>query len=244
MPSLLRPARVLLLLAFTLAPGLWGQVPAAENLTFAAEWRLIRAGTVELRLTGGQTNLKLYTQGLVQSLYKVDDTYRANYSQGRCLVDSLLEAHEGKRDREAKVTVDRTAKKAYFLERDMVRNATVATREVEVPACVYDVLTALHKLREMLVEPGQKAEIPITDGKKFVIARVEAQERETVKTPLGEFKTIRYEAFLFDGVFYGRKGRLFIWLSEDPRRLPVQIRIQLPFYIGTVNLQLEKQEHP
>jgi hypothetical protein len=43
-------------------------------------------------------------------------------------------------------------------------------------------------------------------------------------------------------VLYRRKGRLFVWISEDERRLPVQIRIQMPFYIGTVTLQLEKVE--
>jgi hypothetical protein len=63
-----------------------------------------------------------------------------------------------------------------------------------------------------------------------------------VKTPAGTFQTTRYEAFLFNGVLFGRKGRLFIWISDDEARLPVQIRVQLPFYIGTVTIQLEKVE--
>jgi hypothetical protein len=61
-----------------------------------------------------------------------------------------------------------------------------------------------------------------------------------VKTPAGQFDTIKYEAFLFNGQLYRRKGRLFVWLTDDDRRLPVQVRVQLPFYIGTVTLQLEK----
>jgi len=72
------------------------------------------------------------------------------------------------------------------------------------------------------------------------MARVEAQAKETLKTPAGEFSTIRYEAFLFNGVLYGRKGRLYVWLSDDERRIPVQVRVQLPFYVGTITLQLEK----
>jgi hypothetical protein len=63
-----------------------------------------------------------------------------------------------------------------------------------------------------------------------------------VNTPAGKFKATRYEAFLFNGVLYGRKGRLFVWISDDEKRLPVQIRVQLPFYIGTVTVQLEKVE--
>ena len=72
------------------------------------------------------------------------------------------------------------------------------------------------------------------------MARIEAQERETVKTGSGTYKTIRYEAFLFNNVLFRRSGRLFAWLTDDDRRLPVQIRIRMPFYVGTVTLQLEK----
>jgi len=45
---------------------------------------------------------------------------------------------------------------------------------------------------------------------------------------------------MLNGVVYARRGRAFFWLSEDQRRLPVQIRIHMPFYVGTVTLQLEK----
>ena len=71
---------------------------------------------------------------------------------------------------------------------------------------------------------------------------IEAQERETIRTPAGVFTTIRHEAMLFNGVIFRRKARLFVWLTDDTRRLPVQIRVQMPFYIGTVTLQLEKEE--
>jgi hypothetical protein len=48
---------------------------------------------------------------------------------------------------------------------------------------------------------------------------------------------------MLNGVVYTRKGRLFIWLTDDARHLPVQIRLKLPFPIGTVTLQLQKEEH-
>ena len=37
---------------------------------------------------------------------------------------------------------------------------------------------------------------------------------------------------------------MFVWLSDDSRRLPVQIRIRQPLYIGTITLQLNKEEKP
>ena len=85
-------------------------------------------------------------------------------------------------------------------------------------------------------------ELPVSDGKKVIMARVESQAKETIRTPLGQFNATRYEAFLFNGVLYARKGRLFVWISDDDKRLPVQIRVQLPFYVGTITLQLEKTQ--
>jgi hypothetical protein len=90
------------------------------------------------------------------------------------------------------------------------------------------------------LDPGRSIEIPVSDGKKAVNAKVEAQERETVKLDSGAYKTIRYEAFVFNNVLFRRKGRLFVWITDDDRRLPVQIRVRLPFYVGTVTLQLQK----
>ena len=56
-------------------------------------------------------------------------------------------------------------------------------------------------------------------------------------------RTIRYEAFLFDNVLYQRKGRLWLWMTDDVSRLPVQIRVRLAFPIGNITLMLDKDEH-
>jgi hypothetical protein len=44
-------------------------------------------------------------------------------------------------------------------------------------------------------------------------------------------------------VVYSRAGRVFVWLTDDERRLPVQIRLRMNFPLGTVTLELEKEEH-
>jgi hypothetical protein len=72
--------------------------------------------------------------------------------------------------------------------------------------------------------------------------KIEAQEREEVKTPSGTYQTTRFEADLMNGVVYTRKGHAYIWLTDDARRLPVQIRVRMNFPVGTVTLALEKTE--
>jgi hypothetical protein len=94
----------------------------------------------------------------------------------------------------------------------------------------------------MNIEPGQSATLPITDGKKMVNARVDAKSRENVSVADKTYHTIRYEAFLFDNVLYKRKGRLFVWLTDDTDRVPVQLRFQMGFPIGTISLELQEQQ--
>ena len=94
----------------------------------------------------------------------------------------------------------------------------------------------------MDLEPGQSVTVPVTDGKKSVMAKVEAQAKEDVKTPEGVFHTIRYEAFLFDNVLFRRSAHLNIWITDDRRRLPVQVRVRMTFTVGTITLLLEKHE--
>jgi len=180
--------------------------------------------------------------GLVSKLFKVNNDYISNLELDLCATGSYLKAEEGKRHKETRVTFDREARKAEYLETDLDKRAVVARNEIDIPACVHDVLGALYLLRTLNVQLGQNTQVPVSDGKRSVMARVEAQQREDVKTPAGTYKTIRYEAFLFNDVLYRRYGHLYIWLTDDSRRLPVQIRVRLQFAIGTITLQLEKEE--
>jgi hypothetical protein len=47
-----------------------------------------------------------------------------------------------------------------------------------------------------------------------------------------------------NGVVYTRKGRVFVWLTDDGRKLPIQIRLRMQFPISTVTLLLQKEERP
>ena len=89
----------------------------------------------------------------------------------------------------------------------------LSAREIEIPPCVHDVMGGLIFVRTLNLEPHQSTQIPVSDGKKSVMVRVEAQEREDVKTPAGTFKTIRYEVYLLDGVLYKRSAHVNEWRS-------------------------------
>lgn len=217
-----------------------------ETLNYGVEWRLIRAGTAKIQWTPGrnsfQADLHLESAGLVSKLFRVNDNYSSQLDEQLCARSINMKSAEGKRERETKVSFDHQRGKASYLERDLLKNSTVLAKETDVPGCFSDILGGLYKVRTLNLEPGQTANAPISDGKKAVQVRVEAQEREEVKTPTGTHKTIRYEVFVFNNVLYSKQGRAFIWLTDDARKTPVQIRVRMQFLIGTITLQLEKEE--
>ena len=224
-------------------------LPSKETLYYNLEWRLITAGKAKLELlarpqprAGWQVNLHLESVGLVSKLFKVEDDYSGLLNPSLCAESAQMTTHEGNRQRETKITFDGESKKASYLERDRIKNSTVLSREIDIPTCVHDVIGGLYFLRTLNLEPKQSTEVPVSDGKKSVMAKVEAQQREEVKTPDGVFKTVRYELYLFNDVLYRRSGHLTIWLSDDRRKLPVQIRVRLQFTIGTITLLLAKHE--
>jgi hypothetical protein len=243
------PRLLPLLLLSVLCRAQSGGLPVREKITYRVEWRLITAGRVQLNWSpnqfprnGWSANMHVESAGLVSTLFRVEDDYNAQLSQNLCAESVFSTSHEGIRQRETRVTFDKDQRKASYLERDRARNTVVASSEIETPSCVHDVLGGLYQMRTLSLEPGQSAQIPVSDGKRAVMARVEAQQRETVRTPAGTFNTIRYEANLFNNVLYRRAARVYVWLSDDRRRLPVQIQVRMQFTVGTITLQAEKIE--
>jgi len=228
---------LLLLLTGSVVVAAPSALPARESLQYTVEWRLVTAGKAHLVWSatphhsnpGWQADLHLESTGLVSKLFKVNNDYVSNLESDLCASGSYLKA-------------DRETRKAEYLEKDLDKNTVLNAHEIDIPACVHDVLGGLYELRTLNLQPGQKTQVAVSDGKKSVMARVEAQQREDIKTPAGTFKTIRYEAFLFNDVLYRRYGHLYVWLSDDARKLPVQIRVRLQLAIGTITLQLEKEE--
>ena len=225
-------------------------LPGKESLSYLIEWRLFNAGRAKIDLSsvpasrpGYDIKLRLESTGIVSKLFKVEDDYTANMNAGYCTTSAQMDIHEGNRIRDARVSFDGESKRASYLERDKTKNnAVILSKETEIPPCVHDVVGGLFFLRTLNLEPGQTTQVPVSDGKKSVMVKVEGQAREDLKIPMGTFKTIRYEIGLFNGVLYQRSAHVTLWLTDDRRRLPVQIKVRMTFTIGTIKMTLDRHE--
>ncbi|HJT89568.1 MAG TPA: DUF3108 domain-containing protein [Bryobacteraceae bacterium] len=225
-------------------------LPSQEALSYDIEWRLITAGKAQMDWSsqdgrpGWQLHLHLESVGFVSKLFKVEDDYTSRMNESLCAQSADMKTHEGTRRRQTSILFDGDRRKAVYEERDLAKNISLGPKEIDIPACVHDVIGGIYFLRTLRLDPGQSTEVPVSDGKKSVMAKVEAQQREDLKTPAGVFKTIRYEIYLFNNVLYRRSAHLHVWLTDDAARLPVQIRVRMPFTIGTITLALDKQGLP
>ena len=220
--------------------------PYPERLTYRVEWRTMTAGTATLDFApsshgGWQTALNLASTGWVSRLYRVLDSYRVVSDEKFCGSSSTLDAQEGKRHVITRLTFHNNAHKVDYEERDLVKNAEVK-KQLEIPPCTHEITGALAALRTSGLEPGKSINLPITDGKKVASAKIEAQTKENVSVGGRTYSAVRYEVYLFDNVLYRRKGRLFVWMTDDADRLPIQLRLQMGFPVGGVTIQLDRQE--
>jgi hypothetical protein len=223
------------------------EAPAPENLSYRIEWRMVTAGEAKLEFSRSQPNwminLKLESAGLVSRLFRVEDSYKVTSNEKFCAINTTFDAQEGKRHTLSLQQFDNSRHKLNFDERDLVKN-TSERHEMDIAPCTYEILGALAALREFHLEPGKSVTLPIANGKKMAYAKIEAQAKESVTVDGKSYPAMRYEAFIFDGILFRKKGRAFVWLTDDAERMPVQMRFQMGFPIGNITLELEKMAKP
>ena len=220
--------------------------PYPEKLIYSIEWRLVTAGNATVDMSraasnGWQTSLDLQSVGWVNRFYRILDSYKVSSTQNFCGLNSVLDAQEGKRHAISSLTFDANRHRVRYDDRDLVKNQTT-NKELAVSPCTHEIIGALQTLRASGLQPGKSMLLPITDGKKLATARIEGQAKESISISGKTYATVRYEAFLFDNVLYKRKGRLFIWITDDEDRVPVQLRLQMGFPVGNVTIHLDKQQ--
>lgn len=92
-----------------------------------------------------------------------------------------------------------------------------------------DSLSSVYYLRTLRLDTQQPIELQVFSGKPHVL-QVEIQGRETLGVPAGRFQTIRVEPKSTAGGLIGKN--LVLWLTDDERKIPVQLRSKLK--VGTL----------
>jgi len=200
-----------------------------ERLTYSISWsKLISAGTAVMEVKKEKADgvrevfrfiSTARTIGMAESVYPVRDTVQSLFDLRtmESLSYSLDQSH-GKRKKQRELVFDHEAGEVSFTENG--KKETIAiTRQTQ------DALSSLYYLRtrrDLIV--GTPIVFNIHDGGKNWSVEVHVLGRERLKTPIGEFNTIKVRTYpKYEGVFM-HKGEIFIWLTDDDRKVPVLMK--------------------
>jgi hypothetical protein len=204
-----------------------------EILTYDVSWSsMFSAGTVTMtveteKLPDEREVLKFVvqgrTQGLVDKVFPVNDAVQSVFDP--LLMQSLsysLRESFGRKKRLRAMEFDHANKIAVCrLNEDPPETLTI-------PDPVQDGLSLLYFLRtkkDLVI--GRHMDIDVVDSGKNWTIEVSILAREKMATPAGEFDTIKIKTHpKYKGVFMN-KGEVFLWLTDDDRKIPVLMKSTL-----------------
>jgi hypothetical protein len=215
--------------------------PNGETFTYNVDWRLVNAGTARVRLdtVNGERHVvaNADSTGAVALLYHVHDRLETFFNpQTNCSLSLLKHTEEGFRRVETSVRYDYSIRKAVLDERN-VRAKSQKHEENEIPPCVTNTLSAAYYAASQPLLPSSKFIFPSSDGGKAADIQVTVEAREFVKTPAGSYNTVRISAEALNGP-QKDKGTVWMWYSDDGRRIPVQMRARA--FWGTLTFHLSQ----
>lgn len=211
-----------------------------ERLVFSVRYGPIRAGEATLEiaevldLAQGPAYRLLSTarsNSFFDSFYKVDDHVESHMD-----VDFLFSRRHEKHLREGKYKQDRTV----VLDQENHLAVYSDGRVFEMPPRAHDVLTAFYYVRTMEFEVGDVIRFDSHQDRKNYPIEVIVHREETVKVPAGEFHCLVIEPKVSDSALFKKKGRLWIWMTKDERKIPVLMKSEIP--VGSIDVLLVRIE--
>jgi hypothetical protein len=193
-------------------PGIQALQPG-ETLTYDVSWsKMVTAGTAVMEikddtLPNGRPVLKFLvtgrSAGIVDKVYPVYDTVQSVFDPQ--IMESLsysINQNYGKKKKRLNLVFDHRRKEAVSTLNDD------APKTLDIPEQVQDGLSFLYYLRTLdEFTIGKVIAINVLEGDKIWSIEVHTLGRETVKTPAGEFSTIKIKTHpLYKGVFM-KRGR-------------------------------------
>lgn len=210
-----------------------------ERLDYKVGYKFITAGTGYLQI--GQKPIirngrEAYNvQFEVKSLESLDFLYRVRDAFTSVIdVAGIFPYEFNQKIREGNYKRD---SKALF---DQVnRKATVGEKTYETPEYVHDIISAFYYVRTMDLSSMKKGHI--INLKNFFkdttyTLGVKIHGKAICEVDAGKFNCILVEPLVTQGGLFQSEGSIYIWLTDDERKMPVKVATKIP--IGFVEAKL------
>ena len=220
-----------------------------ERLEYELSWGFITAGyaTLEVkpRKDGKVEFLTFATANkTVNKFYPVHDTVYTLVHKNGLMTDVFRKSlHEGTFHNKSLIRFNRDGKKAVLSDtvfKDPVKHYVKrsADTSVTIDGLEHSIMSAFYLVRTLPLKEGETSRFSAVSGKKRYELKVIIHKRETIKTDLGTFKTVKVEPVLDGDGIFNSSGRIFIWFTDDEKRLPVLMQCEIK--LGSIKAELKK----
>jgi hypothetical protein len=173
---------------------------------------------------------------MTSKIFPVHDIFEADIDPHTfCTTNVVKHSEEGSRRQDHKVLLDYARKLSVVDEKDL-KTGGLKHSEFAIPGCVTDVVSGFIYASSLPLAIGYIEMFPVNDRGKTTDVRIQVESREKIKVPWGESQTLRVKAEPFSGPMKG-KGVLWVWFTDDEKRVPVQMKSKLGFAALLFQLQ-------
>jgi hypothetical protein len=217
-----------------------------EELAYDVSWGIVGVGraTLNVREIVDFNGIPAYhivseakSNAFCDTFYKVRDV-NESWIDARNLTSLgySKKLREGHFFRDEWVLYDKPAGK--FLSKKTNRDGTFAWSAGTIPVQVQDILSAVYYVRSRPLAPGDEIVADVNTKQTWPLV-VRVLRRETVKTGAGTFPCLVVEPALRDeGIFIQKGRKLQLWFTDDERKVPVLMRVEV--FFGHVTARLSK----
>lgn len=217
-----------------------------EKLTYSGRWGMIPAGNVTLEVLPEETingvisyhfAMTTKTNNAVDLIYKIRERQDSFVDMSR--KHSTLYKRRTESKHPSDITINFDWNKLEATRSNFGRESP----SIKIAPGSFDPLALIFILRLQVLKENSVFEIPITDGKKDIMVKATIGNKEliTIKGKTYETYAITPDMEKLEQVVSkSKEPKLKIWLSADPKRLPV--RIQSSVGIVSFIFELESQE--
>lgn len=222
-----------------------------ERLVYTVKWDppwylfflpRMEAGELDLHLTeiaayrnGPALKISIHARssGTLAKLagMKVEDAFTFYAEPGTmCTQAAFSQIREGKRRRQLELEYLSSPRRLHFREIDEAVAPPKVKKDIVkegIPECVQDPFSALYAYRGETLQQGLVRTHVIGNDDKIKEVRTRVEKQESVQTPAGPFAAWKIRTDALKGGLFKEGGQLFLWLSADERKLPIQFEAKV-----------------
>jgi hypothetical protein len=212
-----------------------------ERLVYDLKWVGIKAGTATLEIVDEEDVIRIISTARsakwLSVFYTVRDRIESKMARGRSKLfvglptNYRVKVREGRHRRDKEVIFDHGNLKAVYKD---YRKGT--ERQISIGSHTFDPLSSFYYIRTLNIEVGKSIYVDIFDSKKMWNVEVQVLRKEKIKTKLGEFNTIVIKPLMKSEGIFSRKGDMYIWLTDDAKRVPVMVKTKVK--VGSITATL------